>query len=265
MQGLTMKKYILFLTIMCISSTAFTQDKPDSWKTNKSTHFIVYYRNAPEDFIDTLIDRAEDYYNRIADDLGFRRFNFWLWENRAKIYIHDNVADFQFATGQPGWSGGCALIRDKIIHSFPYAEGFFDTILPHEMGHIIFREFVGFDNNTIPLWLEERVASYQEKLRYSSAIRELGRRIKEGNFMNLETLSSANLHLTVDSNAVQLFYVEAFSIVDFLIKDFGKDKFVIFCQNLRDKNNFQSALASSYPFGDIKELDSAWQKHLKNE
>ena len=54
-------------------------------------------------------------YDKIADDLGFRRFDFWLWDKRAKIYIYDDVRSYQAATNQPSWSSGCAIIKDKII------------------------------------------------------------------------------------------------------------------------------------------------------
>ena len=118
----------------------------ENWNTSKSSHFIVSFKNAPEKFIEELIDQAEGYYDKIADNLGFTRFNFWLWDNRAKIYIYDNAEDYRASTKQPAWSVGSARVQEKLIYSFPYAQGFFETVLPHELGHIIFREFVGSDN-----------------------------------------------------------------------------------------------------------------------
>ena len=38
------------------------------------------------------------------------------------------------------------------------------SLLPHELGHIIFREFIGLESNC-PSWLDEGVAMYQEKLK----------------------------------------------------------------------------------------------------
>lgn len=235
----------------------------DDWQVEKSTHFIVYYKNAPFDFVNKLTEKSEYYYNRIADDLGFVRYNFWLWDNRAKIYIHDDSASYQSATGMPSWSGGCAQVNEKTIHTFLDAQGFFDAVLPHEMGHIIFREFVGFHNYAIPLWLDEGVAIQQEKSKYHGADSLVRGAIRAGNFMNLGELTEFSLHFSFDNNSVQLFYSEAFSLVNFLLRQFGKDKFVLFCQNLRDKKDLQRALSSTYPFNNIQELDSAWQSYLK--
>ncbi len=133
-----MKRYILFLLIIFLCC-AVLEAAPEDWQISKSTHFIVYYRKAPKDFIMQVIEKSEDYYNKITDDLGFRRYNFWLWDNRAKIYVYDNAQDYQVGSSQPAWSSGSVAAKVKIIQTFPGAKEFFATILPHELGHIIFR------------------------------------------------------------------------------------------------------------------------------
>ena len=203
-----MKKYIiLILTVFIISTIALGQTT-DKWNTSKSTHFIVYYKNAPEDFIEELINRSEDYYDKIADRLGFTRFNFWLWDNRAKIYIYDDANDYRISTGQPEWSIGAAIPKEKIIYTFPYAEGFFEITLPHEMGHIIFREFVGFDNYAVPVWLDEGVASYQQNSKYSTAGSLVKAAAAKGTLMPLEKLAAINPQSIIDSASVQLYYAQ---------------------------------------------------------
>ncbi len=233
-----------------------------SWLTVKSTHFFVHYRNAPSDFIEDLVEKSEEYYDKIAEDLGFRRYDFWLWDNRAKIYIYDDAEEYQAQTGQPSWSIGSVVPKDKIIHAFPGVRDFFTTVLPHEMGHIIFREFVGFDNSSVPLWLDEGVARYQERARYMAASRILKRDWQEGRLISLPELSNFNPRLVNNPDSVNLFYAEAIGVVEFLIKEFGKDKFVYFCQNIRDKKNLNSAISSTYPFKDLLELDKAWKEYL---
>jgi len=258
------KRNILFLCICClVSGLCFAAE--EEWFTVKSTHFLVYHKKAPEDFVRKVTKRSEELYDKIASDLGFNRFDFWLWDNRAKIYIYDDAGQFQAATGNPGWVGGCVVPATKTIQTFSYAQGFFDTVLPHEMGHIIFREFVGFYNRTIPLWLEEGVASYQEKEKYTALYPMFKLWHNQNIFMPLERLSQLVMHSTPDTKAVEIFYAEAFSVVDFLMREFGREKFVLFCQNLRDRNNFEQALVSTYSFRNIGELDSAWQKYLWHE
>ncbi|MCM8796171.1 MAG: peptidase MA family metallohydrolase [Candidatus Omnitrophica bacterium] len=254
----------IFIALFLVLSICFVLAQ-DNWHIAKSTHFIIHYKNAKGDFIEDLIERAEDYYYRIAEALGFRRYNFWLWDNRAKIYIYNDLKEYQMATGQPSWSQGATLPKDKIIYTFVGQKGFFETILVHEMGHIIFREFVGFDNPAVPLWLDEGVASYQEKMRVKLAKEIIHKAYKENKFYSLQKLNQVNLLNIFNPEFANLFYAEAVSIVNYLIKEFGVDNFVLFCQALRDKRDLERAISYAYPFRDIQGLDKAWQRYLLKE
>ncbi len=79
------------------------------WKEHRSRHFLVYYKNAPEDFIKTVEDSAEDYYDTILKDLGFSRDRAWTWDKRAQIYIYDNEKDYVDTAKQASWSSGSTL------------------------------------------------------------------------------------------------------------------------------------------------------------
>jgi hypothetical protein len=256
-----MKGLLIWLFLALISfNLAAAQEK--KWQAEKSTHFIIHYKSSSEDFIRQLAEKSEVYYNKIAEDLGFIRFNFWLWDNRAHIYVYDDAKDYQVATGQPEWSAGSAVPGHKAIYTYSGSQNFFATVLPHEMGHIIFREFVGFNNPAVPIWLDEAVASYQMDVQKASADPAVKQAIQNESFMSIEELSGYNPLLMKDEARVSLFYLEAISILNYLIKEFGKDSFVLFCQNLRDKRDLDRAFASAYPFENIRQLDQSWQEHL---
>jgi hypothetical protein len=235
----------------------------EEWKSEKSTHFIVYYKDAPLEFIEKVIKYAEDYYQQIASNLGFNRYEFWLWENRAKIYIYRDAPDYQFHDkGQPRWSGGEANFQERTIRTYPLAAGFFDSMLPHELGHIIFREFIGF-KSIIPLWLDEGVASYQEEARRFGSENQVKKAIKENKFIPLSELSRLDLRESGDTEFISLFYAESVSIVDYLIKRYGKTTFTYFCRSLRDGKGLREALRSNYSFNDLSELNNNWLHYLK--
>jgi len=258
-----MKKIILLIIVLVFPFSGLAQD--EKWYVSRSTHFVLYYKDVPESFINKVIERAEDYYNKITDDLGFTRYNFWLWENRAKIYIYNDIEEYKSKTGQPSWSSGCVSVKDKIIKTYPLASGFFDTLLPHELGHIIFREFVGFDNNNIPFWLDEGVASYQEMTKRFAAKRYVSNAIRDNKFIPLDRLSNINLALIQDKETVDIVYLEAVNLIDYLISQFGDSAFVNFCRALRDGKTLDGAISSTYGFKNLDELNTAWQGFLKNE
>lgn len=257
-----MRKLILICGLILLILTSYALAAEEKWVIEKSAHFIIYYKNASEDFIRQVKERAEEYYTKIADDLGFRKFNFWLWDNRASIYIHDDANGFQAYTGQPAWAIGATLPQDKIIHSFIDAKGFFDATLRHEMAHVIFREFVGFDNYGVPLWLDEGVASYQGNYSPAGINRIIKKAMTDNKFIKLEDLAGFNPLAAQDTDSVGIFYSEATSIVDCLIREFGKEDFVSFCQALRDKKDLVDALYSVYSLGSLSELSQTWAKYI---
>lgn len=252
----------LFICAIILFLPGILSADTGKWRESRSTHFIVYYQNAPVDFIDRLKEKAEDYYNQIAEDLGFRRYDFWVWEKRAKIYIYDTPEDFRSATKQQGWAVAAVRSREKIIYSFVGQQGFVETALPHELGHIIFGEFVGFDNPGIPAWFNEGVACYQEKIRRKIVNKILHQMKKESKFIALTQLATMNPQLIADPQLAGMFYNESLGVVYYLIDKFGEDNFVYFCQHLRDKKDFEQALRRAYPFSNLKELDEAWQEYL---
>jgi len=149
----------------------------DEWNIKKSGHFILYYKEAPQEYISEVSRCAENYYRNIADYLGFRRFNFWTWDKRCKIYFYPNKEEYLKETNAVEWSRGRVHVLKKEITTFVKDEQLLDYILPHELGHIVFREAVGFDKD-LPLWLDEGVALLQEKDRdkYLAAAKDLVRK-----------------------------------------------------------------------------------------
>jgi len=258
-------KKIIFLGLLFFLAVSSLFAQEEKWQEEKSTHFIIYYHNLDAEFLRQLVNKAEYYYDNITSDLGFNRFNFWLWDERAKIYVYDDPQSYILGTGQPVWSAGAVIPRSKVIYAFAGEEDFLNTILPHEMGHIIFREFVGFDNTAVPLWLDEGIASYQEQSRREAANELVKDALKEYRFIDLQDLSGISPQVMRNTASVALFYAEAVSVINYLMQVFGRDKLVLFCQYLRDYRNLQVALARAYSFADVAGLNQAWKDYLPKE
>jgi hypothetical protein len=247
------------ILILSLSSKIFAAEK---WKEYKGEHFIIYYKNAPQDFIKSVERMSESYYDEITDNLGLTRYRGWTWNNRALIYIYDNSDDYVSTAKQLNWSHGAASPRDKVIRTFPTAHGFFDSTLPHELGHIIFREFIGFKAQ-VPLWFEEGVAMYQEKARRWGSNEDVRFTLKNKSFLSLSELNLISLNSNSSQQLVQQFYAESASIVYYMIQELGEQRFVFFCKKLEDGTPFESALHSIYiRFNDLKDLNKSWVNYL---
>jgi hypothetical protein len=228
------------------------------WLTTKSQHFIAYYQEAPDGYIDELINSAEKYYNSIVDELGYRRFDFWSWDNRAKIYMYKDNASYHSDLQSAGWSGATVDVRKRTIRTFVGQGGFFDSVLPHEMTHIIFREFVGYKIN-LPLWMDEGVACSQEKSSLQERLKVAKNLVNQAINIDLNRLTKIQGATLV---IPQVFYAQAASVIVFLLDNYGREKFLEFSRALRDKENWQGALEEAYGFGDLNDMDKKWKEYV---
>jgi len=256
-------RWFLFVTTCLIMFFSFTSAHAQEWKEEKGDHFIVHYMNdaaRPKE----ILRKAEIYYNKIAEDLGYPRYsNFWQWEKRVKIYIHPSKEAFQAATGQPVWSHGMASYLDKSIHSIETNDNFLDAILPHEITHLVFRDFVGFKGE-VALWMDEGVAQWEEDDKREAAISAMPDLVARGDTLTTQSLTSIDVRRETDPAKVRLFYMQAISLVDYLIKNYGTSSFTNLCRELRDGKGLEEAMRIAYSnsIRNIEELDDKWRKYV---
>ena len=204
------------------------------WKEVRGDHFIVFH-SGEDSFAQEVLRKAEQYYKQIGEDLGYeRRSGFWQWEHRAKIYIYKTKEDF------------------------------LEALLPHEITHLIFRDYVGFQGE-VPIWLDEGVAQWEEPAK-RKVVRSIMRfYLENGKGYSLEDLMSVDVRNMSARPAVEIFYVQAASIVDFLIAKYGSDSFIFFCRQLRDGKSIGAALPFAYPtqMRTVKEMEEKWKAYIQ--
>ena len=273
----------LILLLTC--RYAFAQ----SWQEASDEHFIVYFIDNDK-FAKDVLDKAELYYRDIASELGYPRYSeFWTWDKRVKIYIYPNHDSFLKATGQPQWSEGMADYNAKAIMSYAWSQGFVDSLLPHEMAHLIFRDFVGFKGE-IPLWLDEGVAQWAEKPKREH-IKALAKQCFDNDsILSLEDMMKLDIRKVTSTdrvyirstrtkegergvlflsgdNLVNTYYLQSVSLVGFLIERFGSLSFASFCRELRDGKSLEQAISGAY--GDhmrtLAELEDQWREYLSKQ
>lgn len=261
---------IFSLFLLLTSAEAFQEDGvTKDWPRLEGKHFIVIYaQGVPTEYINRVLIRSEELYDRISNRLGFSKYTeYWTWENRAKIIIFPNAETYVEQTGQPAWSQGLAtshsqVFGGRVIASYFGREDLLTSILPHEIGHLMLHDFM--KNTPIPVFFDEGVAQLEE-----------GREAE--NEMIMAQLAHTNQHIPLsvlvnlrptsafDQRAVSIFYAESLYIVDFLIKTYGSDKFVQLCRLMRDRFSFEEAVKKFYyPLvSSIDDLERLWLNHLK--
>ena len=250
---------LLCAVLMMVAPATRAEQSP--WQEEKSEHFIVVYQNVPRSFVTEVVDSAEAYYRKTMTMLGFTRYKGWSWDRRVRIVVYDSQKSY-VGSSHYSWSAAQANPLAREITTFPAENGFFDSTLPHELGHIIFREAVGFHNN-IPLWLDEGVATYQQLghgVGADEAVREL---MASAAFIPLEQLDRTALQAGSDQATVNAFYDEAESLFGFLINRYEVYRFERLCHDLEQGRPFPESLKRSYmQFTGIVSLEKAWKEYL---
>jgi hypothetical protein len=276
---------VIIASLYLIGSTgvSFAQE----WRSLASDHFIVYFTE-DENFAKDISNKAEYYYVRIASDLGYPRYSeFWTWDNRVKIYIYPDHDSYLKVSKMSSWSEGMADYTNKQIISYTQSESFADSILPHEMAHLIFRDFVGFKGE-VPVWLDEGVAQWAEPLKRERVKTVSQNLLNNATFFSVADMVNLDIRkVSVDSvieihsmrnkdgnrtllslkggDVVKIYYIEAVSLIGFLIDSYGAISFTEFCRQLRDGKSLEDAIRSAYSIhiSGIEELESAWLKYLR--
>ena len=252
--------FVIFLTVLVDRGIC------RKWQMMHSVHFLVYYieDNDNKGFARQTLREAEQYYRKISSSLGYGKYSkFWEEKRQIKIYLFPTKKEYLENTGQPFWSDGVANYRNRTISSFIDSKSFFDSLLPHELTHIVFRDFVGFKGK-IPLWIDEGVAQWQEKGKKEYVRSKMKDLVKRGEVLPLSDLSRIDVRQVKDERTVEIFYMEAVSVVDFLIEKYGSIRFLDLCLKLRDGADFEASLEEIYPpsAASIDKLDRRWRKYV---
>ncbi len=272
------------------------------WAQVKGTHFIVCYdpsTKRPQDaaypgeierFANDVLNEAERYYTAVASDLGYARASdFWTWDKRVRIYIYSDHEAYVNSSGHPAWSHGMADYKKKEISSYAFSRSFLDGILPHELAHLIFRDFVGFKGE-VPRWLDEGVAQWEEEARRPELRRMIRALYEKDALLSISDMMKLDvnnikktdglyirsvigrkgtrgvLFLTGD-NLVSTYYLQSVSLVSFLIERYGADDFANFCRQLRDGKSLEDALSAVYPrsISSLEDFENGWREYLRDK
>ena len=253
--AMNLRNTIFFCLSMLIQLSLHAQ----GLKEMRSEHFIINYSEGTEDSVYKIKDDAEYYYRSITQEFGFVRDKLWSWDNRAKIVIAKDKSTYSKEFNCPTWSGACVDYYNKIIYTYPLQSGF-SSVLSHELTHIIFREYIGY--NKLPLWLDEGMAQYMQYRDSSQpkAITALMKKlIEENKYIKFEQVN--NIYSISEKDEPDLFYAQAFSMVYFLKERYGKDNFAQFLSYLRSNNNLAEALSKAFrTLENSEKFEAEWKR-----
>ena len=272
-----MKTLLFFIMVAFYCATgasaASAEGAADPFIEVVSAHFRARYMvSSQRDEVQAILRRAEEYYIRVADDIGYRRYeDFWTWDRRVVIVLYPDQYAFQRFTGGPLWSKGFAsrdtrLYREHTIVSYSGQPNFLDEVLPHEMAHLMLWDYLG-TARAVPVWFEEGVAELEESGKRDQVQEAIRAVVLQSKYIPLASFQGMTITGEQDNVKVSLFYAQSLSIVVFLIEKFGRDAFHRLCSELREGISFDLAQQRAYPdsVATLAELERRWVKYFAEQ
>jgi hypothetical protein len=181
-------------------------------------------------------------------------------DNPVDLYIYASTSDLQEAVlYEPSWSGGEAFPQDNIviIGISPDQLDWGKSTEAHELAHVLVGHLTFSCLGSVPTWLNEGLAVYSEggPQDYERTLFEQA--VSGNSLMSLRSLGGN----FPETDAGYLAYAESYSVVNYLVKTYGRDKLTTLLLDLRDGATEDEALKAVYGFN-VDGLDEAWKSSL---
>lgn len=232
------------------------EDERYDWQELRSDRIVLYWYNGDNDFGQALLDRGLEALDQLSQDTGV------IVEKAVKIFIYGSHSDLMGALeeGAREWTGGQAFADQGIvvIGVSPDNLEWGKRATVHELTHVVMHQVTDTPLGGLPTWLDEGLAMYAEGDLEPIYRAELNEAIESNTLISVRSLSSS---FSADSNLASLSYAESYSLVDFILDQYGQEKMTqlidIFTQGAYYDDALQEALGV-----DTDGLEDAWRAWL---
>ena len=231
-------------------------DSRYSWQTLTEGQVTLYWYQGTQSFAQEVMRATQSALTRLSESTGA------YIQKPIRLYLYANQSDLLGAGIFPQeWSGGWADARNNYIvlgisaSNIDWGKG----AIAHELSHLIVGQATLNTYNSIPTWLDEGLAMYNEGPLQATFSGNLQLAIQENRLISVRSLCSP---FSAYSSLAYVSYAESYSIVDYLIHNYGKDKMSALLNAFRQGSTYDGSLQKVYGF-DMDALNTAWQASLK--
>ena len=233
-------------------------DNRFSWRSLTQDEVTIYWYEGNESFAQELMAAASQTLDRLAADTGASL------EKPASLYIYASTQDLAGALIFPQeWTGGVAFTRFSIISigiapsNLTWGKG----AIAHELAHLVVSQMTLNPYLGLPTWLDEGLAMYAEGILEPAYSSQLNRAIAEDKLISVRSLSSP---FSAYAEEATLSYAESYSLVEFLIREYGQAKMLELLNTFRQGSSYDGALEKVYGF-DMEGLDALWRDNVTGQ
>ena len=238
-----------------LPSVVHFDDNRYRWQSSTEGDITLFWYKGDASFIGELMAACQQGLARLTRDIGTHP------EKPIKIYVYASAEDLQAAMIFPQeWTGGAAFTEFSII-AIGISLGSVDwgkTALVHELTHLVVHQATFSPYGRLPTWLDEGLAMYNQGELGSSFQDQLDKAISEKKLISVCSLCSP---FSAQPEKAYLSYAESYSLVEYLLHNYGQGKMLNLLTLLKQGNTYDEALIEVYGF-DIDGLDALWREAL---
>jgi len=226
-----------------------------AWRSLTEGNVTLYWYQGDNSFAEELMATVQDSLDWLKEDTGA-----YLREPIV-LYIYSNAVDLRGSMVFPQeWTGGVAFTRyGRIaIGISPANLVWGKKALAHELTHLVVHQMTFNPYGGLPTWLDEGLAMRSEGPLGADFTGYLQAAIEDDKLISVRGLSSP---FSAFDDQSRLSYAQSFSLVEFLIGSFGKDKMFELLETFRAGSSYDGALMSVYSF-DTDGLDRRWREYV---
>jgi hypothetical protein len=237
--------------------TGFSYDDDRfAWKPLVQGTITLFWYGSDLSRAQRLLGYATQALSRLQQDMGI------TVDQPIRIYVYETKSDMSLALPRQSDAYDdrvltLGVVVDKgtllILGSHPDVEG----TMAHEMAHVVVGLATDNPYAELPRWLDEGLAMVSEGDLPTDNQRALDDAVRRDTLISVHSLSG----YTGDPSEVDLFYGEVYSLVQFMLKTYGKDKMSQLLSAVREGLYQDEALQQVYGFG-LDELDAQWRASL---
>ncbi len=200
-----------------------------------------------------ILETLEDAYTELGSDLAYYP------DVKVPVLLYTQ-RDFSAVTNSPDWAG--AVYDGKIrlpLGGMHHMTDQLAAMLYHEYMHVVVHFMA---NRHVPVWLNEGLAELAGRRLYSQSLLELHRASKAKQLIGWDKLAEPFTGLADDK--VHLAYEQSYSLVRFMVDQFGWHKMAELMERLGKRQAWKEAVADVYDdYGlDWPAILTEWQASL---
>ncbi len=213
----------------------------------QTRNFIAYADS--QDVARRVAITAEEYRKSLA--LAWLGKEIPAWSKRCEIRVRVGTIGAGGATTFRFVNGG---VRDWKMRVQGSVERVLDSVIPHEVNHTVFASHF---KRPLPRWADEGAATlFEHSSERNRQLRLLDQVHRRGQRYTMRQLLTM-MEYPKDMQRVLTLYAQGYSLVDFLVQQKGRRKFIQFLEEA-GRSNWEVAIRKHYDHRGIDMLDGNW-------